>query len=508
MTTFLQRLYGVNMSLNDERAFAPNPALYGPTASGQVVSQQTALKISTFWACIDLLASSAGMLPAVLFEYMPNDERRRAKEEPLYEVLHKSPNKKQTPFQFKQMMTAWAIMRKKSYAEIIQGPRGPVDQLIPLHPDRVREEELPDGGVRYIYTEKNKGPRTILAEDMFTLQRYNLDGTATLDLVTYARESLGLSLAAQQASARMFGNDSRPVGALKMPGKLSKEGKKALKESWEAAQSSGRYGSVAVLEEGLEWQKIGIDPKEAQFFEREEFQASDICRWLRVAPTMVGIPGTTMWGSGVEQLGQYFVTYTLGPLLKSWEQSISRDLIIKDERFFVEFIVDALLRGDTMQRFSAYQIASGGKPWLKPNEIRHIENLPPDEDFDKAAPAPVPAPIPAPTEPEPEESAPPAENNESANVFLVDAAARVVRKEITAMNKAANKYSGDSLAIEIQKFYQGHVPFVSDVMHVSETMAITYCATSQTELMQSGPECMADWETRRVGELVRMVKNG
>ena len=132
--------------------------------------------------------------------------------------------------------------------------------------------------------------------------------------ITLARESIALALATEEFGARFFGNDSRPGGVLKHPGKLSKDGSERLKSSWESAHRGLTQAQrVAVLEEGVEWQAIGIPPDEAQFLETRAFQQTQICGIFRVPPHMISIvENSTSWGTGIGQQTQGFVTFCLG----------------------------------------------------------------------------------------------------------------------------------------------------------------------------------------------------
>jgi HK97 family phage portal protein len=366
---------GSSVDPNEERFWA---ALAPAAASGMSVSPETALRISAVWACVGLLAETIASLPFVMFKRLADGGRERDPSHALYRLLHNQPNAWQTAFEFREMLTAHALLRGNGYAEIVPGVSGAVEQLIPNHPDRVRVEDLPGGGFRYQVKQGDGSERPVNAEDMFHLRGLSLDGVTGLSVVAYARESMGLSLAAERYGARFFGNDTRPGGILKKEGKLSPEAAKRLKDTWESAHAGvGNSHRVAVLEEGLEWQQIGMAPEDAQFLQTREFQAEDVARWFRVPPHMIGLTSkATSWGSGIEQLSMAFVTYTLLPWLQRWQQCVSRDLITKPDEHFAEFVVDGLLRGDTKSRYGAYAVGRQWG-WLSVNDIRRLENMNP-----------------------------------------------------------------------------------------------------------------------------------
>jgi hypothetical protein len=139
---------------------------------------------------------------------------------------------------------------------------------------------------------------------------------------------------------------------------------------------------VAILEEGMKLDKIGIPPNDAQFLETRKFQAVEIARIFRVPPHLIGDLDRATF-SNIEQQSLEFVIHTIRPWLVRIEQAISRSLLMPEERrtYFAEFLVDGLLRGDTASRYAAY--ATGRQwGWLSINDVRERENMNPVDGGD------------------------------------------------------------------------------------------------------------------------------
>lgn len=512
--TFLQRLLSV--SANDERYWTG--ALGVSTAAGESVSYNTALKVSAYFACVKLISDTIGILPKHVMEYLPDGSRKRAENHPLYDLVHLSPNPQQTSIEFFSMMTAHVVMRNNAYARIVSGPRGFADQIIPLHPDNVRIQTLPEGGYRYMVREGTLGEKPYNDEDILHLRGFQQDIVRGLDMLPLMGESVGVAAATMKYRARFFGNDASPGGVLKKAGKISLESQKNLKESWDAAHQRGNQHRVAVLEDGLEWQSIGIAPEKAQLIESEEFNAEDICRWMGVPPFMIGLTSkSTSWGTGIEQQNIGFVTYTIMPLTVRWQQAISRDLILVPKKYYVDFVLTGLLRGDSAQRYNVYSIGRE-LGMFTPNDLLRFEDMNPrtDDGGDQyigdmgrsLSPAQVQGPPPAPMPMEDDEPEEPSKDDAAANVFLIDAAARVARKEIAALNKSAKRTTTRAeLMAEARAFYSGHVAHVCEMMHVTPEAARRYCDDGEDELRAVGPECVAHWEERRTRALVKLARN-
>ena len=354
------------------------------TATGRRLDTDRALSQGTVFACVRLIAESGGMIPLLLYRRLTPKGKERATEHPLFDILHSQPNPESTPIELFENILGHLCLWGNAYCEIEYDRAGRRRAIWLLRPDRmtvnvvrnerVYEYNLPDGNIV-----------TLGRRQVWHIRGWGTDAWLGKSPITLAREAIGLALATEEAGNLFFGNDSRPGGVLRYPGKLSKEAGERLKASWEGAhQGLTHKQRVAVLEEGVEWQSIGIPPNEAQFLETREFQQTQICTIYRVPPHMIGIVSkSTSWGTGIEQQSIGYVTYTLGPYLTRIAQSVSRDLLTPAERniYFAEHLRAALVMGDLQTRYTAYNMGRMGG-WLSANDIREAENLNPIEGGD------------------------------------------------------------------------------------------------------------------------------
>jgi HK97 family phage portal protein len=203
------------------------------------------------------------------------------------------------------------------------------------------------------------------------------EGVMGVSPISVARESVGLSMAADEYGGRYFSNNASVGMALKFPTgvKLSDNAKKFLKESLaEYGKLENKFKSI-ILEDGGDLAKIGMSNEDSQFLESRQFQIEEIARIFRVPPIMIGHPTNAMTYASAEQLFLAFATYTIRPWCVRLEQSMNRYLIPERDRgkFFFEFNLAGLLRGDTKSRYEAYAIARNWG-WMNVDEIRSLEN--------------------------------------------------------------------------------------------------------------------------------------
>lgn len=352
------------------------------TYAGPAVTEESALTFGAVYACVRILSESVAMLPLLTYRRLANGGKEKATDTAIYNLLHRSPNPEMTSFEFRETLIAHVATWGNGYAEIEWSNSGRPLALWPLNPARMQVERR-QGNLVYLYELPAGQTVTLPSWRVHHVRGLSSNGVVGYSPIRLAMQSIGVGLALEEYGARFFGNGARPGGVLKHPGVLSDGAYKRLKESW-SAESEGLSNAhrLKILEEGLDYEAIGIPPEEAQFLESKQFQVVEIARWFRVPPHMLA-DLTRATFSNIEEQGLEFVIYTLGPWLTRHEQAIERDLLTEAERqtLFVEYLVNGLLRGNITSRFQAYQQALQGG-WMNPNEVRALENMNPYEGGD------------------------------------------------------------------------------------------------------------------------------
>ena len=357
-----------------------------PTDAGEPMSVDAALQLDTVWACVRIKAQTIATLPLELFRAKADGSSKAADDHPLYSVLHDRPNMDMTAVSFWEAMAACHMLWGNAYARKAYGSNGDLLALYPMRPDRMEVRRQPDGTIVYAYDFDGQGRREEMTEDeVFHVKGFSLDGMCGLSPIAMARNSLGTARAAERTAGSIFRNGMRPSGLLKAPTYLTdpqREQAKAILANYAGALNTGK---VPLLEGGWDYQALTIPPEDAQLLETRSFAIEQICRWFDVPPVLVHhMEKSTAWGSGLEQMGQWFLTFGLRADLKRFEQSISSQLLRPTERqrIFPKFNVEALLRADSQKR-SQYYATMVQNGILSRNEVRKLENLPPVEGGDE-----------------------------------------------------------------------------------------------------------------------------
>lgn len=344
-----------------------------PTGSGAVVTECNAQTIAAVWACVSYVSESIGSLPLHLYKTTPNG-KDVARTEQLYRILHDAPNTEQTAVAYRAAAMIHLLLWGNSYSEIVRDGAGRVAELH-LVPPQWMSVERDDGGRLVYVVQKSGGVKRPLAPDrILHVAGPSPDGIVGWSVIRQARESLGLTKAAEEFGASFFGNGARPSGVLQHPAKLSDQAVPRLR-----AQFAERYagpkntGKPMILEEGMTWANNSIPPEDAQFLQTRQFQTLEVCRWFRVPPHKIfDLSGSKY--ANIEQQNVDALTDCLRPWLVRWEQEIQRKLLPPNSEMFARHAVEGILRGDTQSRYQAY---AAGRQWgfLSVNDIRELENL-------------------------------------------------------------------------------------------------------------------------------------
>lgn len=364
----------------DKAADAGYSFLFGRTTSGKPVNERTAMQTTAVYACVRILAEAVASLPLHVYEYQDDGGKKLVHDHPLYYLLHDEPNPEMTSFVFRETLMSHLLIWGNAYAQIIRDGAGRVLGLYPLLPDKMEVQRDDKGNIYYVYsrnsdenpTFKEYGNIKLKAEDVLHIPGLGFDGLIGYSPIAMAKNAVGMTLACEEYGASFFANGANPGGVLEHPGVLKDPSK--VRESWNSVyRGVSNAHKIAVLEEGMKYQQIGIPPEEAQFLETRKFQINEIARLYRIPPHMVGDLDKSSF-SNIEQQSLEFVKYTLDPWVIRWEQSLQRSLLLPGEKgkYFIKLNVDGLLRGDYQSRMNGYAVGRQNG-WFSANDIREME---------------------------------------------------------------------------------------------------------------------------------------
>lgn len=358
-----------------------------PASSGYVVNDTTAMQVSAVYACISRIAGAVASLPAGLFK-RANDKRERITDEPLWWLLNEQPHPHWTAASMWEWIIRSNALRGDAFVRIQRNRAGGITGLEPLHPDRVQVSlDKESGALSYQVSPVDGTPYGLHQDDMLHIPNLGFDGRRSPSVIRYAaQQSIGIALAADDYSGRLYANGGMPKHLFLTTPKPSTDDVALLQQIYAERYAGGaNAGKPMVLSKETEIKELSMTAVDADLLNSRKFQVIDIARAFGVPPHLIGATeASTSWGTGIEQQTIGFIQYTIQPYLNRIEQELNRKLFRTSARF-IEFAVDGLKRGDYKSRNEGYRIAIGraGEPgWMTINEVRRLENLPPIEGGD------------------------------------------------------------------------------------------------------------------------------
>ncbi len=343
-----------------------------------IVDEASSLAISAVFACVNLIARNLATLPFSVYKESGGASIKNSTH-PLHFLIHDQPNSVMTSFDWRCAVFANELLWGNAFTYIQFDVTGKPIALYPLRSDRM-SVEVEGADVSYVYSTGNRKVR-YATNEIIHHRHFTLDGVMGVSPIEQARRTLQMSQAVERFGTALFANGARPSGVLTHPGQLTVEAANRLRENFDRNYSgSDKAGKLIVLEEGLQYSQISINPVDAEFLASRKFQVSEICRIFGVPEALVGQIDRPTYGS-LADMKDHFMTFTLLPIIKSFEQSVNSKLFGTGSQHYAQMNFDGFLRSDMKTRYEAYQIGRTAGI-LSPNECREWENLPPIEGGD------------------------------------------------------------------------------------------------------------------------------
>jgi len=350
-----------------------------PTASGVTVNAETALMYSAVWRAISVYSHVIGSLPLKLYK-KDGDSRVEANDHWAYKLMHDSPNKYMSSFTYRSSLITRTHLYGNGISKIVRNPMGEVVALIFLPAENTKPKIK--GGKKVIVTHIQAKDGTTIKktyqdDEVFHLMNLSTDGIAGISTIQNARESIGLGLTTEKYGSALFGKGATMSGVFSHPGRLGDKAHNRLKKDLKGKTGQSGMHELLVLEEGMKFERLSMQPEDAQFLQTRLHQIKEIANWFNLPAYMLN-NGDNAIKSNVEQQALDLVKYSFRPWLINIEQELNRKILTSEDRangYYFEHNLAGLLRGDSEQQMAFWKegILNG---IFNPNYVRKQQNLP------------------------------------------------------------------------------------------------------------------------------------
>lgn len=330
------------------------------------------------YAAVTRIANTVASIPVHVYK-----GRERQDTHPLEKLLNLSPNPSMSAYIFKQTMEAFRNTEGMAYALIIRDGLGEITRLDVLDPTRVRP--LIERDSREIWYDITLEGKTypIPGYMVLALKHMSANGISGIRPLDVLRGSLDYDAEVKEISLNQLDGINHGV-MLEVPGQALDETRKAqiVADFLDAYESSGQR--VLVLEGGIKATTFNQSPVDAQLMDVERITRNRVATVYNLPPHMLGDYSDTSFSTAEQQM-QEFLQLTIIPIVQQWEDELNRKLL-SDADYKVgyrfRFDTDSLIRADMVAMANKYQMAIRGG-WMRMNEVREREGLPPDPNGDE-----------------------------------------------------------------------------------------------------------------------------
>jgi HK97 family phage portal protein len=362
----------------------------GRASYGEIYRTQPNIRIG-----VDFVARNIAMLGLHVFRRVSDTDRVRLADHELAQwIAH--PNPWTTRYRLIESLLCDIGTYNNAYWLKVRMAPGSVQRLGFL---RIPPAEMSAAGglypTAYIWTAPNGRKQDFDPSEFVYFGGYDPDSPLSgLSMLYTMRRILAEEAASGDYRQSLWTNSSRHEGVIERPvtaPKWSPAQKADWRRQWQEAYSSGgsRPGSVAVLEDGMQWKDISWSAKESEYVAARKLGREYCAASQHIPQPFVGILDHATF-SNIREQHKNLYQDTLGPPLEMIQQEFERQILPECDDttdIYVEFNIDAKMAGTPEERAQSIQLSTG-RPWRTVNEARALENMPriDDKELDTVAP--------------------------------------------------------------------------------------------------------------------------
>lgn len=377
----------MSITRREQRTFAGGGSYWGPyadgtippnwwqgpgnyTSAGAAVNQDSALRISTVWACVQLVADYIAGMDVATVTKKPDGEVIHNGQQP---SLLADPWPETTQYEWFFAMQASLMLRGNAFGRMTDfDSRGYPRMIHPISADQVGVARV-KGSLAYKFSNE-----TVPTEEVFHLRAFTVPGKDTgLSPIEYAATTMGVNIAAEDYIARFFGDGAHPTAALESDQPIDKQQGETILNRLRAKFAGGSREPI-VLGAGTKWTQIQVSPGETQFLDAIRATDVQIARFmgLGVCPELVaaGVSGQNITYANVESRSLDLQTYGIMPWTTRWSQALTP--LVPAKPSVVAFDLDGKLKIDAQTRWNTHMIGMRAGA-LCADDVRRREGLPP-----------------------------------------------------------------------------------------------------------------------------------
>lgn len=324
--------------------------MLGVSMGRVVVNTDTALSLSAFFACVDLI--SKGMATPPMKIYKKTDKgRESASDHPLHYPLCFRPNMHMSPHVFRRTVAIQKELFGNAVVRIVVDPA--TNRPVAFVPLLAKDFSFVETTDRLLVQINNTGE--ILNEDQYLHYKdFTADGKIGLSKTGLMNGIIKRQMLAENYLEKYYENGTHTSGYLSVPVKIEGAGLDEIGKTWDAKYSgSANNFKTPVVPLGTTYNQLGKSNVESQLMEFLNHSPTQIYQMFLVPPFLVSDTSkSTSFGKGMEDMNMMFYNNVLQPNAQQLEEEINYKCFRKSEHgtYYVKMNFDSYLRTNFADR--------------------------------------------------------------------------------------------------------------------------------------------------------------
>jgi len=342
------------------------------------------IAIPTVQACLEIITGTIAQMPIYLYREDSDGSITKVTGDKREFLLNNEASEFTNAFSLKKEMVKNYLVYGGSYV-YIEKVGNNVVSLHNLENDRVSIEKFYKNGaflsdVNFYYSSEG-GNLEFKDYDMVKVLQHSYDGVTGRGILRHGKQLFNIVKGENQYVENIYRNGALPMGILQTEGRLTRAVADSLRNAWQNLYGGVRNaGKVVVLEEGLKYQPLTLNPNDLQLADSKKDNRAEICKMFNIPESLVN-PQANKYGS-LEQNNIYFLQYCLSPILANFESGLNKSLLLeteKEEGLFFAFDTSEILRTTEQEKYNTIKTGLDSGV-LSMNEARGKLNLPSIKD--------------------------------------------------------------------------------------------------------------------------------
>lgn len=357
--------------------------------STTAITEEKIMKIPTAQACVNLISGTIAQMPVYLYKENADGSIENVNDKRL-KLLNHEANDFLNGNTLKRNMVKDYVLHGASYVSIVEAG----NTILELHPLPARSivvnKKVANGyrtvGAEIVLSTSEGGAYNTVSRKPVVFKPYELmiaiqeshDGLTSKGVLKHGENLFKQALAEMEYTQNLYERGALPLGLLKTEGRMTENQVNSLRDAWK-----NLYGGVknsaktVVLQEGMDYQALSMNPNEIQMNDTKKATSSEICKLFGVPEGLIN-PNAGSYYTSIEQNSLHFLKHALAPIVTAIEAAMDRALLLeseKDSGYFFRFDTSEIARATEKERVeTAVRGIQGGLFTI--NEARAKFDLP------------------------------------------------------------------------------------------------------------------------------------